>query len=277
VNLLLLEPSELGPGGVARIGERRARHVREVLRCQIGETIAVGIIGGEVGTAEILASGEGAVELRIRLGLAPPPPSPVTLVLARPRPPNLRKVLQAIGAMGLKRLILLGSWKVEKAYWGSPLLAPAALREELLLGLEQGRDTVLPEVILRRFFKPFVEDELDALFGPTRLLLDLAATRPLWEVAPPARGGVTLAVGPEGGWTPYEAAELEKRGFLPVSLGPRPLRVDQAVPFAVGQAELWLARREPSAQAGTRPPGDHLTSPSTPAADPIPSRLGDLR
>jgi RsmE family RNA methyltransferase len=242
VNLLLLEPSELDADGLARLAGRRARHVREVLRCQAGETVAVGVIGGRAGSAELLSCDEAGLTLRATLDRAPPPPSPVTLLLALPRPKILRKVLQATGAMGVKRLVLLGSWKVEKAYWGSPLLEPEALREELLLGLEQGRDTVLPELLLRRFFKPFVEDELDALFGASRLLLDLAATAPLASRSPPASGGVTLAIGPEGGWTSYEAAQLEQRGFLPTSLGPRPLRVDQAVPFAVGQAELWLAR-----------------------------------
>jgi len=242
VNLLLLEPSELGLDGVARLDGRRARHVREVLRCRAGETVAVGLVGGRIGTALVVASGDGELVLRATLQVSPPAPSPVTLLVALPRPKILRKVLQAAGAMGVKRLVLLGSWKVEKAYWGSPLLAPEALRAELLLGLEQGRDTVLPEVSLRRFFKPFVEDELDAAFGPSRLLLDLAATEPLAARAPPPSGGVTLAIGPEGGWSAYEATELARRGFAPVSLGPRPLRVDQAVPFAVGQAELWLAR-----------------------------------
>jgi RsmE family RNA methyltransferase len=243
VNLLLLEPSELGPDGTARLTGRRARHVREVLRCEVGETVAVGLVGGRAGTAEVEACDEAGLVLRPSLDRPPPTPSPVTLLLALPRPKILRKVLQATAAMGVKRLVLLGSWKVEKAYWGSPLLAPEALRLELLLGLEQGRDTVLPEVLQRRFFKPFVEDELDGLFGPARLLLDLAATAPLASRLPPDHGGVTLAIGPEGGWTPYEAGELARRGFLPTSLGPRPLRVDQAVPFAVGQAELWLAPR----------------------------------
>jgi 16S rRNA (uracil1498-N3)-methyltransferase len=243
VNLLLLEPSELGPDGVARLDGRRARHVQEVLRCRAGDAVAVGVVGGQVGTAEVLTAGAGELVLRASLAGSPPAPSPVTLLLALPRPKILRKVLQATAAMGVKRLVLLGSWKVEKAYWGSPLLAPEALRHELKLGLEQGRDTILPEVLLHRFFKPFVEDELEATFGPARLLLDLAATEPLSARAPPAAGGVTLAIGPEGGWTPYEATELARRGFAPVSLGPRPLRVDQAVPFAVGQAELWLVPR----------------------------------
>jgi 16S rRNA (uracil1498-N3)-methyltransferase len=54
VNLLLLEPPELGSDGVARLDGRRARHVREVLRCQPGETVAVGAVGGDLGTAEVV-------------------------------------------------------------------------------------------------------------------------------------------------------------------------------------------------------------------------------
>ena len=149
-------------------------------------------------------------------------------------------MLQATAAMGVKRLVLLGSYRVEKSYWGSPLLEPAALREELLLGLEQGRDTRLPAVELHRFFKPFVEDRLDAWAPAGRLLADPHATATLEALPRPPARAAAVAIGPEGGWTPYEAAELERRGFQPFSLGPRPLRVDQAVPFTVGQLELWL-------------------------------------
>jgi 16S rRNA (uracil1498-N3)-methyltransferase len=239
VNLLLLEPHELGPAGEARLGGRRARHVREVLGCTVGDRIAVGLVGGLAGQAEVLSLEGDALVLRATLDRPPPPPSPVSLLLALPRPKILRKVLQAVAAMGVKRVVLLGSWRVEKSYWGSPVLAPEALRQELLLGLEQGRDTVLPEVALHRFFKPFVEDQLEATFPGARRLADPRAVAWL-EATPAPGGGLTVAVGPEGGWTGYEAAELERRGFLPCSLGPRPLRVDQAVPFLVGQAELWL-------------------------------------
>jgi RsmE family RNA methyltransferase len=49
-----------------------------------------------------------------------------------------------------------------------------------------------------------------------------------------------LAIGPEGGWTAYEARRLVELGFEDFSLGPRALRVDAALPYSVGQVELWL-------------------------------------
>lgn len=240
MNLLLLEPGELRPDGTARLSGRRAAHVAGVLRAAPGERIRAGVVGGAMGDAEILSVGAEELVLAPRLSEAPPPPSPVSLLVALPRPKILRRVVQATAAMGVKRLVLAGSWRVERSYFASPFLRPEALRAELLLGLEQGRDTVLPEVSVRRLFKPLVEDELEALFpARTRLLAHPAGSAPL-ETLSPGGDRAALAIGPEGGWTAYEAGELARRGFVPFSLGPRVLRVDAAIPYAVGQAELWL-------------------------------------
>ncbi len=224
MNLLLLEPGELRPDGTARLADRRARHVVEVLRAAPGDVVQAGVIGGRMGEARVLAADASEVVLAPRLDRDPPPPAPVAVLLALPRPKILRKVLAAAASMGVKRLVLLGSWRVEKSYWSSPLVAPEAMREHLLLGLEQGRDTVVPEVIVRRRFKPFVEDELAATFPePARLLAHPVGAAPLETLA--AAGA---------------RAALADRGFAPFSLGPRVLRVDAAVPYAVGQVELWL-------------------------------------
>ena len=249
MNLILLDEADIRPDGTARLDGRRAAHVAEVLRKGPGARLAVGRLGGRLGTGEVVAVEPGSVTLRLSLDRSPPPPSPVELLLGMPRPKILRRVLQATAAMGVKRLVLLGSWRVEKSYFASPLLEPAALEAELRLGLEQGRDTRPPEVLLRRFFKPFVEDELDGLFGGMgRLLADPGAEAPL-EALAPGGGRAVLAIGPEGGFTRYEAESLAGRGFGRFSLGPRPLRVDAAVPFAVGQVELWLrAARTPPAE-----------------------------
>lgn len=247
MNLLLLDDGDLGPDGTARLTGRRALHAATVLRVAPGDRIQVGRIGGLLGEGEVLEVGQDAVLLAIALDRLPPPPSPVSLLLALPRPKILRKVLQAAAAMGVKRLALVGSYRVEKSYFGSPLLAADALRGELLLGLEQGRDTVLPEVTLDRFFKPFVEDRLDEAFPTARRLLAHPMAAPPIERLPPGPGEAVVAIGPEGGWTAYEVSSLRERGFEPFTMGPRALRVDQAVPFAVGQVELLLRafRRNP--------------------------------
>jgi RsmE family RNA methyltransferase len=244
LNLLLLDEADLESGTRARVRGRRARHVVEVLRAGPGDRIAVGLRGGLTGDAEILAASPDEVLLALDLDAEPPPPSPVSLLLALPRPKILRKVLQAVASMGVKRVALVGTYRVEKSYFGSPLLAPDALEAEVRLGLEQGKDTRPPDVTLHRFFKPFVEDELDAAFPPElqrRLLAHPAAPGPL-DLVPEGGAAAVVAIGPEGGFTPYEATALESRGFAPFSLGPRPLRVDVAVPFAVAQAEQWLRR-----------------------------------
>ncbi len=244
MNLLLLEAEELLRDGTARLGGRRARHVREVLGAAPGARVRAGVVGGRMGEAEVLAVGEDELVLSVRLDQDPPPPAPLQLLLALPRPKILRRVLQAVASMGVGKLVLLGSYRVEKSYFASPVLDPAAIEAELRLGLEQGRDTRPPEVTFRRFFKPFVEDELDATFAgaPARLLADPGAETPLEDV--PRHGArAVVAIGPEGGWTRYEAASLTARGFVPFTLGPRVLRVDAAVPFVAGQVALWLRAR----------------------------------
>jgi 16S rRNA (uracil1498-N3)-methyltransferase len=266
VNLLLLEPGELRADGTARVGGRRARHVEEVLGLSPGDALQAGVVGGRMGTARVLSVGPDELVLAPVLDVDPPPPSPVSLLLALPRPKILRKVLAAVASMGVKRLVLVGSFKVEKSYWSSPLLAATGLRTELVAGLEQGRDTVLPEVTARRLFKPFLEDELDVLLPePVRLLAHPTEAEPLdalfrggsppslskgnppGDAAEPPRDErrAALAIGPEGGWTEYEAARLREKGFRAFSLGPRVLRVDTAVPYAIAQAELWLRSQAP--------------------------------
>ena len=245
MNVVLLDASDLRADGTARLAGRRAAHVAGVLRALPGDRIQVGLVGGRMGDAAVVSTSPAEVVIHPVLDRDPPPPSRVALLLALPRPKILRKVLQATASMGIKRIVLLGSWRVEKSYFGSPALAPDAIRADLVLGLEQGRDTVLPDVRVRRLFKPFVEDELADAFPEQNRLLAHPAGGASIETLRPAPGGAALAIGPEGGWTPYEAEELRRRGFAPFSLGPRVLRVDAAVPFALGQAELWLRRAAP--------------------------------
>jgi RsmE family RNA methyltransferase len=222
VNVLLLEPSEVGNEGEAEVAGRRCEHVRKVLRKGIGDTLRVGVIGALLGEGVIEAIDGDHMRVRCRFDAPPPAKRALVLVLALPRPPVLRRVLQHATAMGVTKIVLLHTRRVEKSYWGSPALHDDAVREQLLLGLEQAVDTVLPEVAREPRFRPFVEDRLAGRV----LVADPSATTPCpVDVAEP----LTLVVGPEGGLIPHELELLRASGAELVGLGPRVLRVETAV------------------------------------------------
>lgn len=227
MNLILLEPADFIDAERVVLRDRRLAHLREVHRAEAGETLRIGRLGGEMGEGRLLRLDSASAELQVRFDQPPPPKLPITLLLALPRPKMLRRVLQTVATMGVPRLVLLNSYRVEKSFWQTPFLDPAAIREQLILGLEQARDTVLPEVIIEKRFKPFVEDRLPQLAAGSLGLVGHPGDFPHCPRA--VEHPVTLAIGPEGGWIPYEVEKLAEAGLTPVQLGERILRVETAV------------------------------------------------
>lgn len=227
MNLLLLEDGDFVAADRALLSGRRLKHLHEVHRAAVGDSLRVGRLNGLIGTGQLLRLDAEQAELSIELDQSAPGKLPLTLLLALPRPKMLRRVLQTISAMGVPRVVLLNSYRVEKSFWQTPFLEPAAIREQLILGLEQARDTVLPEIIIEKRFKPFVEDRLPALAAGSLGLIGHPGAYPACPRA--VDQAVTLAVGPEGGWIPYEVEMLQEAGLQPVQLGERILRVETAV------------------------------------------------
>ncbi|HWH86483.1 MAG TPA: 16S rRNA (uracil(1498)-N(3))-methyltransferase [Pseudomonas sp.] len=227
MNLLLLEEADFIAADRVVLRDRRLTHMQEVHRSEVGDSLRVGRINGLMGSADLLRLEAGEAELRVSLDQPPPDKLPLTLVLALPRPKMLRRVFQTIATMGVAKVILVNSYRVEKSFWQTPFLEPEAIREQLILGLEQARDTVLPEIIIEKRFKPFVEDRLPAISEGSLGLVGHPGNFPPCPRA--LSEPVTLAIGPEGGWIPYEIDLLAKAGLQPVQLGERILRVETAV------------------------------------------------
>jgi RsmE family RNA methyltransferase len=198
----------------------------------VGDELTVGLLGGAQGRGRVTAL-DGALHMDVTLDQPPPPKLPLTLVLALPRPKVLNRVLAAATSLGVARIYLVNAWKVEKSYWKSPRMAEENLLAQRILGLEQARDTVLPELHLRRLLRPFAEDELPALARESLALMAHPGTP---EPCPRAPGGpVTLVIGPEGGFIPAEVDLLVRSGCRAVNLGERILRVETAVAALAGR------------------------------------------
>ena len=228
MNLVILFADDFIDNHRVQLQGRRLHHIQNVHRAVIGDVIAVGLVDGQIGKGTIIQLNHAAVTLNIELSQAPPPPLPLTLILALPRPKMLKRILQTATTMGVKKIILLNSYRVEKSYWQTPWLSSEKINDCLLLGLEQAKDTLMPEVILEKRFKPFVEDRLPALCANTTALVAHPHTDKPCPIG--IKQQTTLVIGPEGGFIDYEIDKLQQAGCQPVHIGPRILTVDMAVP-----------------------------------------------
>ena len=237
MNRILFEAGEID-GGVATFGGVRAEHVVKVLHGEAGQILKTGEIDGLIGTSviESIEGKDGACTIRVRVSHDRESLRPwVDLILAPPRPRVMKRLLPQLAAMGVGRIVLVGAKKVEKDFWGATLLKEENYRPLLVEGLMQAGTSILPSVEIRRNFRRFVNEEIDALFPGARRRIVAhpyvkAGSVPAETGSVPADSErLLLAVGPEGGWTEEEVELLEGRGFARYSLGERILRTDTAL------------------------------------------------
>ena len=228
MNLILLLKEDFIAGQErVRLSGRRHKHIRDILKPSVGDELCVGREGGGIGKGRVLAIDNKRVEMDVTLENDPPLSPPLTLILALPRPKVLKRVLISLTVLGVKKIILLNAKRVQKSYWQSPTLREEKIKEQLILGLEQAKDTVMPEVRSRKGFKPFVEDELPGMTKRSRAFVAHTKGR----AARPVNGEkpAILVIGPEGGFIPYEIEKLKESGCGVVSFGERIMNVETAV------------------------------------------------
>jgi RsmE family RNA methyltransferase len=234
VNIILFEPAEtsqpLPPN------DRRARHVREVLRFGVGDTFDAGLIDGPRGKATIGETGAAGLRLEFAWGEEPPPLEPVTLIIGLPRPQTARKVLEEATALGVEAMHFVPTARGEPGYARSRLWSTDEWRRHLIEGAAQAFTTRLPQVTTGLTLEDVVA-RLPA--SRSRLALDnYEGAGRLSEAAvlPP----VVLALGPERGWSAGERDLLRSHGFGLVHLGQRVLRVETATVAAIALAMARL-------------------------------------
>ncbi len=241
MNFLLLQPDEVDAAGRATLHGRRAQHVRTVLRAEVGATLRAGVVGGALGTATVCEVTPERVVVDAVLRDAPAASDDV-LLLAVPRPKVLLRIYSHAAALGFGRIVLCRTWRVEKSHLQSKALRPDVARAQLLLGLEQAGRTRVPELLFFPRFKPMVEDSLPGLGLPPLRFTGhpAAATTTAQLTLPPAP--FALAIGPDGGFLPYEVHALAAAGFLPIRATSHALRTETALAVLAGQLDLLRAR-----------------------------------
>ncbi len=254
MNLILIFPEELTPENCVLLTDRRAVHIRSVLRAEPGKKLRIGLLNGPFGQGRIDAVSERSVLLSCEWEADVRPQPPIDLLLAMPRPKVLKRLWAQFAALGVGRIFITNADKVERYYFDTHILSPDFYTPRLIEGLQQACDTRLPEVTIARSLKTFLENgffsecegESPVPQQPVpgigqKLIADPSGGRSLSQcladfsvpdIAAAPRGAASrrccLAIGPEGGWTPYELDLFGQHGFDLFGLGPRILRTDTA-------------------------------------------------
>lgn len=232
MNIVLLDPRQTESPIWTISAKRQLEHLRTHVNVQVGDTLKVGIREGKRYLTEVLSVTEQQIQLQPIHEETVPKKLPVILIVAMPRPKVLRRLVMDSVTLGVEKIILLHSYRVDKSYWQTPFLQQ--LNQYIDLGLEQAGDTIAPKIEVYKRFKPFVEDIL-----PTLIRADYPAyvAHPYVEMKMPAgiQQGCTVVIGPEGGFIPYEIDLLIKNGCQAVSLGNRIIRTETVIPYVLGR------------------------------------------
>ena len=233
MNVLLLSAHDIdGQTAIIQDADQVA-HIKHVLNAAVGDTLKVGELGGKLGAGVIDFIDDKVVLREVRLDAPPPAKLGVTLVLALPRPKVLRRLIMDMTAIGVNHIVLVNSYRTDKSYWGSPLLA--RLDEFVQEGLQQGVDTIAPKITLAKRFKPFVQDELLSLIRDRAVVCHPYADENFYAYSQAYSLPDLIVIGAEGGFIPYEIELLASVGVTAVGLGQRILRTESAVNAVLGR------------------------------------------
>ncbi|MGN6791747.1 MAG: 16S rRNA (uracil(1498)-N(3))-methyltransferase [Streptosporangiaceae bacterium] len=215
-------------GGRITLTGPEGRHAT-VRRLRPGERIDLTDGAGLLAECEVIAARPGAGELDLvvrALRLEPEPSCRVTVVQGILKGDRGELAVELMTEVGIDTIV---PWAAERcvARWRQE-------REDRALGrwqtsareaAKQSRRARFPEVTGQASTAAVAARVKSAGLA---LLLDAEADRPLSDLSPPATGEIVLVIGPEGGVSPAEAAELTAAGAFRVRLGASVLRASTA-------------------------------------------------
>ncbi len=210
------------------IDTEQSKYLRQVMRLQAGDMITVFNGGGGEYKAKLtfLAKDSGQCQLCGFVDVNRELPCRVHIIQAANRSEKIETVLQKATEMGATSFQVVNS---ERATFS----LPANKREKRLLrwqkivseAAEQSERTAMPSVLWVEKLSAVSQRGTCFVLHPRDALL--------WQEIRDGILGledITLAIGPEGGWTNQELQLLQKQGFQTLMFGERIMRTETAAP-----------------------------------------------
>ena len=215
---------EVSGNRAALIGEH-ADHLARVLRARVGQDFDIST-GEAVRRGRIDSISGGRVEFELGEEISTADVVQITLLLAIFKFDRMEWAIEKCTELGVARFVPVIARRTD-----SHLAEASTKRSERWLRIarqaaEQSRRVVPPEMVA-----PLkLADALDVSDALRIVLAESEDRTLLLDIVKPdsASGGITLAVGPEGGWTDDELQSFRQAGWISASLGNTILRAETA-------------------------------------------------
>lgn len=213
-------------------------HLMGHLLIKAGDSLKVLVLGQGLGTAKVLKTSPEEVSLEVEIeGLGEP--QNIHLLVAASRPPTVKKVIEHGTSFGVKSFSFFKAELSEKSYLTSKVFEPENLNDLLNKGLAQGSSfSHLPTVNRYQSLNEAIKN-----CEEQRFLLSLNGKNTFEQCSLDTKKPITLAIGPERGWTKKEEDLLKENSFQPVVIGKSILRVEIATFSALGQLAMLSINR----------------------------------
>jgi 16S rRNA (uracil1498-N3)-methyltransferase len=233
-------------GALAVVDGDNGFHAATVRRIRSGEQLMVGDGVGGLARCVVEETGRDGLRARVldRWWVATRQPS-VTVVQALPKAERSELAIELATEAGADAFVAwqaarcVARWegaRVDKGLRRWRAVARSAAQQSRRAHIPPVDDAVLSTGALAQRVGDAVAS------GATVLALHEAATDNLTDLPLAQANSVMLVVGPEGGVTPGEIADLTDAGAVPVRLGPTVLRTSTAAAVALGALGVLTPR-----------------------------------
>lgn len=205
-----------------------ARHLAQVLRAKSGQEFEIAT-GGEVHRGKIVSVAADRVEFELGETLREAARAEITVAISIFKFDRMEWAIEKSAELGVARVFPVISARTEKHLAQAAQKRAERWRRIAKQAAEQSRQASVTEILDPLRFSELLRDQTGV-----RIVLSEAETSVgLKNALPLNTPSLTLAFGPEGGWTEDELASFTQAGWTSASLGPKILRAETAVIAAV--------------------------------------------
>lgn len=233
MNSIILEEKSYEIGNEITLSQVNSTHLISTLKVKVGDILKATFLNDGLGTLRItnidmsLNLVKAKIESR-KEGLS----YKIRLLVGASRPQTMKKVLEHASTMGVSEFIIVGTTLTEKSYLSSKIYMEDEFSELAKLGLSQSAIFYkLPKISI---FPNIKKIPLEVFQDSKKFILSPYTQNNFINIEISNNDLITLAIGPERGWTSEELKYFVENDFKECCLSQSILRVENATIATLG-------------------------------------------